>query len=222
MIQGMFRCRECGVSGGTVCCRSCLAEQPAPVTPGLGVLLRRMKRWGLSESVFGQDLVAALRLVRDHPDMCLTKCRQILERVLHLFFRVKLGEPGTRNVKVLIQELGKSRHLPRKLMALCEVLRELGNVGAHPIHDPEHVSEREAELGLHSLLLILEWVHRTTGTDPVWRAYKPERGFNSLRSEPVDLVGVDVCEETGNVSVPPELLGEADLFADESEEKPGS
>jgi hypothetical protein len=81
----------------------------------------------------------------------------------------------------LIREAAKAGALPRKISALCEVVRELGNVGAHPIPDEEKVSHREAQLATTALLLIFEWYNRAGGTPEQRRAQVRARTLDRLR-----------------------------------------
>jgi hypothetical protein len=134
------------------------------VTPGaalLGVLRDRITRWGLNETPFAAQLHSALDLVQTHPDMALTKCRQILEGCVIRLHQDKIGNTGTRRLEQILGELNRQNLLPRKVVALCEVVRELGNVGAHPLFDDETLTYREAGLALLSLFLVVEWYVRS-------------------------------------------------------------
>ncbi len=123
-------------------------------------LWKRIKTMGLDKGPFGPGLSRVKRLVGSDPDMALTKCRQILERCLHDLVIRHVGDPGTQPLERIIQLLGRAKVLPRKLQALAEVIRELGNVGAHPVYDDEHLSHREAQIALSALTLVLEWFVR--------------------------------------------------------------
>src|SRR5262249_18659582 len=101
------------------------------------VVASRIDRWKLTDSPFFADLVRAQALTPTDADMALAKCRQILEGCLTSLYSRTIGSPGTRKLEELIRDLGRHKALPRKVFALCEVVRELGNVGAHPIYDDE-------------------------------------------------------------------------------------
>jgi hypothetical protein len=124
------------------------------------VISIRLERWGLREGPFGDELARACDLADGDPDMALTKSRKILEGCLYALHKQRIGPPGTRRLEQLIVDLGRAGVLPRKMLALCEVVRELGNVGAHPIYDGEDLSHREAQLAVLTLTLILEWYVR--------------------------------------------------------------
>jgi hypothetical protein len=126
-----------------------------------GVLDGRVERWSLSGEPFSADLDLARALVESVPDMALAKCRQLLEGQLHLLHEARLGPAGTRSLDQLIRDLARADVLPRKVLALCEVVRELGNAGAHPIYDDEKLTHAEAHIALQSLTIILEWYVRT-------------------------------------------------------------
>jgi Domain of unknown function (DUF4145) len=126
----------------------------------------RITAWRLDDSPFSDDLAQAKRLLRQHPDMGLAKCRQTLERCLHELHAERIGNPGTKRLEQLIQDLGRAGVLPRKVLALAEVVRELGNVGVHPIFDAEGLTHREAQIALLSLLIVLEWYARSKGWTP--------------------------------------------------------
>jgi hypothetical protein len=121
-------------------------------------------------------------LIPANPDMALSKCRVILEEVLARRHRALLGDPGKRMLEQLIRDLTAKGFLPRKVKALCEVVRELGNTGAHPILDDEKVTHREAQVALLSLMTILEWHGRQTDT-PERREGSPVPPEPAPRSE---------------------------------------
>jgi hypothetical protein len=125
------------------------------------ILRRRIRRLDLERGAFGDAITAIARLTEDDPDMALAKCRQTLERVLTAVFRQR-RDPGTRPLEQLIKELQREQVLPRKIVALCEVIRELGNVGAHAVHDDETVTYREALIAFNALTLVLDWYGRSS------------------------------------------------------------
>jgi hypothetical protein len=126
------------------------------------VLRDRIRSWQIDKSPFHAHLVSALSLMQDHPDMSLTKCRQALEALINEQHQKRVGNTGTKRLDQLMTELKRQGALPRKISALCEVVRELGNVGAHPIFDDEHLTHREAAVSLLALALIVEWYVRST------------------------------------------------------------
>jgi hypothetical protein len=124
------------------------------------VLELRKADSGIIDPVDQQDVDRLLALISTDPDMALTKSRVILERLITYIFVTRVGPSGTRPLESLIRDAGKAGVLPRKVAALCDVVREMGNVGAHPILDDEKVTHREAQLATMALLLIFEWYNR--------------------------------------------------------------
>lgn len=122
---------------------------------------RRILQAHLRHLPIFHDLERAMLLVDNNPDMGLAKCRQILETTLYELHRDSLGNPGTKRLEQLIADLARQGKLPRKVLALCEVVRELGNVGVHPIYDDEELSHREAQIALQALVIVLEWHSRS-------------------------------------------------------------
>jgi hypothetical protein len=121
------------------------------------VIRRRINDAALHNSPFAAALRRAQELVMTDPDMGLAKCRQVLESILSRLHRDTIGNPGTKRLEQLVSDLARQGKLPRKVHALCEVVRELGNVGAHPIYDDELLSHREALISLQALVIVLEW-----------------------------------------------------------------
>ncbi len=124
----------------------------------------RIRRWELDRGEHAEALQAIVGLVKTNPDMALAKCRQTLEAVLTRLYQGQVGDPRKRPLENLIRDLRNAGVLPRKLVALCEIVRELGNIGAHPILDDEHISHREARIALSSFIVFLEWHARATRT----------------------------------------------------------
>jgi hypothetical protein len=125
----------------------------------------RVAHWGLATFSFSEDLTRVGALMKTDPDMALAKCRQILESRLHMLHAERVGPAGTKRLEQLISDLSRAGALPRKVIALCEVVRELGNVGVHPILDDEKLGHSEAHIALQSLTIILEWYVRSKGPD---------------------------------------------------------
>jgi hypothetical protein len=124
------------------------------------VIESRIEDAALHKAPVAAALRRAQELVMTDPDMCLAKCRQILESTLSGLHRDTIGSPGTKRLEQLISDLARQGKLPRKVQALCEVVRELGNVGVHPIYDDELLSHREALISLQTLVIVLEWQGR--------------------------------------------------------------
>src|SRR6516225_1497780 len=100
--------------------------------PSLQQLIDRLNK--LSEQF--QDLREGVRKALDganvDPEMALIRSRKVLEYVVRDVFVRRIQEPpGTRPLENLIQRLVKDGHFPPRLEAYTEVIRKLGNVGAH-------------------------------------------------------------------------------------------
>jgi hypothetical protein len=125
------------------------------------VFRRRIRNANIDNSQYRDEVISAIELSEFNPDMCLTKCRKILERIVHQLHDELLGKPGTKPLEQLVADLGRHGKLPRKVMSLCLVVRELGNAGSHPIYDDEQLSYREAQIAILSLINILDWTIRS-------------------------------------------------------------
>jgi hypothetical protein len=124
------------------------------------ILGRRIRSANIDSSEYRYEILSAIQLLEFNPDMCLTKCRKILELTLYKLYSKLLGNPGTRMLDQLVSDLGRQKLLPRKVVSLCFVVRELGNAGSHPIYDDEQLTHREAQIALLSLINILDWALR--------------------------------------------------------------
>jgi hypothetical protein len=141
---------------------SILPTPPPEATPALADALidaRIARQVEIDPSTLG-EIHRVRALISTDPDMALAKARVLLERIAVTLFDKTVGKVGTRPLDALLRELSKSGILPRKVYCLCEVVRELGNVGVHPILDDEKVTHREAQISLLALLLVVEWYER--------------------------------------------------------------
>ncbi|MBV9122941.1 MAG: WD40 repeat domain-containing protein [Planctomycetes bacterium] len=57
----------------------------------------------------------------------------------------------------MLQQLTKDGHLPRKVAAYANAVRELGNVGTHVFGEPVPVTPADVTRSLQQLLVVLEW-----------------------------------------------------------------
>jgi hypothetical protein len=140
-------------------CWSCSLERKVSVGDALREVIGfRLTHWSLRSSPYGPALEDILDLIKHrHPDMAIAKCRHVLEQVVSDLFRDHIGDPGTRPLEQAIRDLSKADAIPRKIRALCEVVRELGNVGSHALPDAERLSARDAYLAAQALTLVLDW-----------------------------------------------------------------
>jgi hypothetical protein len=113
---------------------------------------------GLSDefSELRQGIQKAIRIASDDPEMALTRARKVLEYIARDIFERRCHEdPGTRPLENLLQRLVKDGHLPKRLGAYANHIRELGNVGTHA--HGEKVTVRDVQTSLQELMEIVEW-----------------------------------------------------------------
>ncbi len=80
----------------------------------------------------------------------------MLEFVVRDVFQRHTGEdPGTRPLENLLQRLVKDGHLPKRVSAYANAVRELGNVGTHAYG--EAITKADVAQSLAQLTVILEW-----------------------------------------------------------------
>ncbi len=107
----------------------------------------------------------AIVIADQDPEMSLTRARKVLESVVRRVFERQVGEPaGSRPLENLLQRIVKDGHIPRRLAAYANSVRELGNMGAH-VHG-EKVDRSDVLLTLSQLMPILEWYWSAGRADP--------------------------------------------------------
>ena len=131
----------------------------------LGLIETRIESANLVNPLYQFEIYRANELVWTDPQMALAKVRTILEGIMTRLHERAIGNPGTKRLDQLIRDLSTKGVLPRKILANCEVVRELGNVGSHPILDGEIVTHKEAQLALLALLIVIEWYNRVPTGD---------------------------------------------------------
>ena len=100
--------------------------------PALQSLIDRLDRLSDGFQELREGVQKAVRIADPDPEMALIRARKVLEYVVRDVFERRVKEPpGTRPLEGLIQRLVKDGHLPPRLAAYTETIRELGNVGAH-------------------------------------------------------------------------------------------
>jgi hypothetical protein len=88
--------------------------------------------------------------------MALTRARKVLEFVVRDVYQRRTGEEvGTRPLENVLQRLVKDGHLPKRLAAYANAVRELGNVGTHAFG--EAITKADVAQSLAQLTAILEW-----------------------------------------------------------------
>jgi hypothetical protein len=109
---------------------------------------------GIPELLTGVELLEAGAIA--DPEMALIRTRKLLEFVVHDWYERSFQEnPGSRPLENLIQRLIKEQKLPKKLAASANLIRELGNVGAHGFGEGVGVGDVEGAVG--HLVPLLEW-----------------------------------------------------------------
>jgi hypothetical protein len=128
--------------------------------PSLQPLLRQLEQLTGQFRDLRDGVLKAMRIAADDPEMALTRARKVLEYVIQDICRLRCGEePGTRPLENLLQRLLKDGHLPKRLGAYANHIRELGNVGTHA--HGEAVTADDVRRSLEDLTSILEWYFET-------------------------------------------------------------
>lgn len=124
--------------------------------PSLDLILRRLDRLSDEFYELRDGVHRAVRIANDDPEMALTRARKVLEYVVRDIYQRRCAEePGTRPLENLLQRLVKDGHIPKKLGAHANHIRELGNVGTHA--HGEKVTLADVRRSLEDLTMILEW-----------------------------------------------------------------
>lgn len=98
------------------------------------------------------------------PEMSLTRSRKILEFVVHRIFELRIGEPpGKRPLENLLHRLSSEGHLPKRLAAYANSIREMGNLGTH---HREIIQPTDVLQCLTQLAVVLEWYFEQTNPVP--------------------------------------------------------
>lgn len=124
--------------------------------PPVHELLRRLDHLSDQFLELREGVQKAIRIAAEDPEMALTRARKVLELIVRDVYERHCGEPpGTRPLENLLQRLVKDGHLPRRLSAYANTVRELGNVGTHVFG--ERLTPADVHQSLTQLLPILEW-----------------------------------------------------------------
>jgi CheY-like chemotaxis protein len=101
----------------------------------------------------------AIRAADQDPEMALTRCRKVLELVVREVYERRCQEvPGSRPLDELLRRITKDGHLPARVAAYANTVRELGNVGAHRFG--ENLTAADVSRSLSNLEPVLEWYVR--------------------------------------------------------------
>jgi hypothetical protein len=95
-------------------------------------VLRRLEQLSAQVHELRDGIRQSVTIADQDPEMSLTRARKVLEYVVRGVYERRVGEsPGTRPLENLLQRLVKDGHLPKRLAAYANAIRELGNVGTH-------------------------------------------------------------------------------------------
>jgi hypothetical protein len=99
----------------------------------------------------------AVRIAQDDPEMSLTRARKVLDYIVRDVYDVsmKKEKAGTQPLDSLLQRLVKENHLPTRIAAHANTVRNWGNVGTHTFG--EQITPDDVLQSLNSLLPIVQW-----------------------------------------------------------------
>lgn len=124
--------------------------------PTLELLLKRLDDLTAEFQELRAEIIKAVRISEDDPEMALTRARKVLEYVVDDVYKLRVKEDrGNRSLENLLVRLVKDGHLPRRLGAYASYIRELGNVGTHVYG--EDLSTEDVRRSFENLTAILEW-----------------------------------------------------------------
>ncbi len=161
-----------------------------------GELLTRLDLLSSQFQELRDGVRQAIVIADQDPEMSLTRARKVLEYVVRRVYERQVHEPaGSRPLENLLQRIIKDGHIPRRLAAYANSVRELGNVGTHAYG--EKVDRSDVLLALSQLMPILEWYFEQEAPaasappapDPVPPAPRPE-----VRQAAPEVVGPNVAE----------------------------
>ncbi|MFO0953795.1 MAG: DUF4145 domain-containing protein [Isosphaeraceae bacterium] len=128
--------------------------------PVLQELQRRSRAIPPAFAPLAEGVRRAITLAEQDADAALVRCRRELERVVRPAFERRVGEPaGNRPLNEMVQRLVKDGHMPRRVAAYANVVRELGNIGAHETGSDrdEPVGVDDVAYAVDQLLEVIEW-----------------------------------------------------------------
>jgi formylglycine-generating enzyme required for sulfatase activity len=135
------------------------------VDPQLASLARRLEELSAQVEELREGIRQSVTIAAQDPEMSLTRARKVLEYMLRDVYERKVGEPaGTRPLENLVQRLVKDGHLPKRLAAYANAIRELGNVGTHGFG--EGVTPQDVFQSLTQLVPLVEWYFQQRGPAP--------------------------------------------------------
>ena len=118
-------------------------------------LLAQLQRVSEGIRELGDGIRQVAAIASNDPEMALIRTRKVLEYVVRDVYTRHLGKPpGTQPLESLLQ-LAKEGFFPLRLKAYANVVKDLGNVGAHSFG--EGCTQEDVQRSLTQLLPILEW-----------------------------------------------------------------
>jgi formylglycine-generating enzyme required for sulfatase activity len=124
--------------------------------PSLQPLLARLDQLPDEFREVRDGVRRAVDIADRDPEMALTRVRKVLEFVVREVHERRVKEPpGTRPLENLLQRLVKDEHLPARVAAYANSVRELGNVGTHRFG--EGVTADDVSRSLSQMGPILKW-----------------------------------------------------------------
>jgi hypothetical protein len=140
--------------------------------PRFEELLRRMEQLSAQVHELREGIRQSVTIAEQDPEMSLTRARKVLEYVVRDVYERRVGEPpGTRPLENLLQRLVRDAHLPKRLAAYANAIRELGNVGSHGFG--EGVTRDDVYHALTQLVPIIEWYFQNEAPAARARAAPP-------------------------------------------------
>jgi hypothetical protein len=153
--------------------------------PPVHDLLRRLDHLSDQFHELREGVQKALRIADEDPEMALTRSRKVLELVVRDVYERHLGTPaGTQPLENLLQRLVKDGHLPRRLAAYANAVRELGNVGTHAFG--ERVTSADVHQSLTQLLPILEWYFESERPEALGPSPTPRPPAQTATAAPLE------------------------------------
>jgi formylglycine-generating enzyme required for sulfatase activity len=142
--------------------------------PSTQLLLRRLDQLSDEFRDLKEGVRKALNISDDDPEMALTRARKVLEYVVQDVFRLRYNEkPGSKPLEQLLHRLVSDGHIPRRLGAYANNVRELGNIGVHA--HGEEVTKEDVRRSLDNLTTIIEWYFEKVRPDAITKAEEDAR-----------------------------------------------
>jgi hypothetical protein len=134
-------------------------EAATSVAEKLSKVLSRLDSMETKMDEMRQDVLRSLEFLEKDPDVVVLKLRRNLEAIVRDLFTTRIKQdPGTRPMEELIRTLRREKQIPRVVATHMNTVREIGNLGAHPLDPGERIGLDDVAPGLHAFVSIFEWV----------------------------------------------------------------